>query len=101
MHANRIVLAMTARVPARTVAPVSTTCLGSLSLSCHCASHLPACRPSGRGIRGIITQSPPMGDPKHSALLSISGVTLVRSGILGLCCRRMHVLGEGAGGWSR
>ncbi|KAG2432951.1 hypothetical protein HXX76_008679 [Chlamydomonas incerta] len=32
---------------------------------------------SGRKITGIITQSPPLGDPKHSALLSITNVTFV------------------------
>jgi hypothetical protein len=26
--------------------------------------------PSSRGVRGLLTQSPPMGDPKHSAQLS-------------------------------
>ncbi|KAG2448780.1 hypothetical protein HYH02_006132 [Chlamydomonas schloesseri] len=32
---------------------------------------------SGRKITGIITQSPPLGDPRHSALLSITNVTFV------------------------
>jgi hypothetical protein len=33
--------------------------------------------PSGRGIRGLITHSPPLGDPRHTALLSLLNVTLV------------------------
>ena len=38
----------------------------------------PACNPFlPCQITGIITQSPPLGDPKHSALLSITNVTFV------------------------
>lgn len=33
--------------------------------------------PSSRGIRGVLTQSAPLGDPKHSALLALTNVTLV------------------------
>jgi hypothetical protein len=33
--------------------------------------------PSGRGIRGVITHSPPLGDPRHTALLSLLNITMV------------------------
>ena len=33
--------------------------------------------PSGRGVRGVLTQSPPQGDGRHSALLQVSNVTFV------------------------
>ncbi|KAG2496270.1 hypothetical protein HYH03_005503 [Edaphochlamys debaryana] len=33
--------------------------------------------PSGRRVAGIITQSPVLGDPKHSALMAITNVTFV------------------------
>ena len=33
--------------------------------------------PSGRKVTGVITQSPPLGHPKHSALLSVMNTTFV------------------------
>jgi len=39
-------------------------------------SHLP-CRPSSRGIRGVITQSPILGDWRSTALMSVDNVTFV------------------------
>jgi hypothetical protein len=33
--------------------------------------------PSGRGVRGLLSQSPPLGDGKHSALMSVINVTFV------------------------
>jgi hypothetical protein len=51
--------------------------------------------PSGRKVTGVITHSPPLGHPKHSALMSILGTTFVDFGGASANVYALESCGEG------